>query len=119
MQEIDSQSELYSKGITTGENGDIITEMNGQKITSSDIALDIIDDSSAGDEIELKVYSRSTKKERTYKVKLLEDTSNTSYVNEIPKPSTTNGYYGYGNGNNGNDNSGGYDYYQSPFEFGQ
>lgn len=119
VQEIDSQSELYSKGITTGENGDIITEMNGQKITSSDIALDIIDDSSAGDEIELKVYSRSTKKERTYKVKLLEDTSNTSYVNEIPKPSTTNGYYGYGNGNNGNDNSGGYDYYQSPFEFGQ
>lgn len=138
IQEIDSKSELSTKGLTVGENGDIITEMNGQKITTSDIALDIIDDSSAGDEVELKVYSRTTKKEMTYKVKLLEDTSNTSYVNEIPKPSTTNGYSGsydggygegydsYGNGGSdgygGNESGGAYDYdeyFQSPFEFGQ
>ena len=109
IQEINAESELYSKGITTGENGDIITEINGQKITTNNIALDIIDDSSAGDEVELKIYSRSTKKEKTYKVKLLEDTSNTSYKNEIPKPSTTSG-------NSGSDY---YKYYQSPFEFGE
>lgn len=109
IQEINSESELYSKGLTTGTNGDIITEINGKKITTNNIALDIIDDSSAGDEVELKIYSRSTKKEKTYKVKLLEDTSNTSYKNEIPKPSTTGG-------NGGNDY---YKYYQSPFDFGE
>ena len=109
IQEINSESELYSKGLTTGTNGDIITEINGKKITNNNIALDIIDDSSAGDEVELKIYSRNTKKEKTYKVKLLEDTSNTSYKNEIPKPSTTGG-------NGGNDY---YKYYQSPFDFGE
>lgn len=109
IQEINSESELYSKGLTTGTNGDIITEINGKKITTNNIALDIIDDSSAGDEVELKIYSRNTKKEKTYKVKLLEDTSNTSYKNEIPKPSTTGG-------NGGNDY---YKYYQSPFDFGE
>ena len=122
IQEISSESELYSKGITTGTNGDIITKINGKEITNNNVALDIIDDSSSGDEVELVIYSRSTKKEKTYKVKLLEDKSNTSYVNEIPKPSATNGFY---DGNNGNGNSGNdsgsdyYKYYKSPFEFGE
>lgn len=125
IQEIDSKSDLYSKGLSTGNNGDIITEINGKKITTSDVALDIIDDSSAGDEVELKVYIVSTKKTKTFKVKLLEDTSNTSYKNEIPLPTTTapaNGYGGNngGNGSNGsNGNNGGYYYYQIPSGYGR
>lgn len=141
IESIDSSSELYSKGITTGDNGDIITKINGKAITSSDIALDIIDDSSAGDEVELTVYITSKKTTETFKVKLLEDTSNTSYKNEIPKSTTANPYgngsdgnngnYGNGNGNNnggndsgsnndngnGNSNSDSYGY-QNPFSFG-
>ena len=117
IQEIDPESELSKKGLTIGDNGDIITEMNGKKITSSDIALDIIDDSSAGDEVEIKVYSRSTKRETTYKVKLLEDTSNTSYVNEPVQPSTTtaSGFDGNGDG----DAFDYFEYFESPFDFGQ
>ena len=117
IQEIDPKSELSKKGLTVGDNGDIITEMNGKKITSSDIALDIIDDSSAGDEVEIKVYSRSTKRETTYKVKLLEDTSNTSYVNEPVQPSTTtaSGFDGNGDG----DAFDYFEYFESPFDFGQ
>lgn len=117
IQEIDPESELSKKGLTVGDNGDIITEMNGKKITSSDIALDIIDDSSAGDEVEIKVYSRSTKRETTYKVKLLEDTSNTSYVNEPVQPSTTtaSGFDGNGDG----DAFDYFEYFESPFDFGQ
>ena len=130
---IDSKSDLSTKGIATGENGDIITKINGKSITSSDIALDVIDDSSAGDEISLTIYSVSNKSTKTYKVTLMEDTSNTSYKNEIPKSTTVNPYgngsdgnsgnYGNGNGNgnsnggNGNGNSGS-DGYQNPFSFG-
>ncbi len=125
VQTIDEKSELYTKGLVTGENGDIITEINDEKITSSDVALDVIDDSNAGDEVELKVYIRATKKTKTYKIKLLEDTSNTSYVNEIPKPSTTTGgnYYG-GNqdpyNDYGDDQDNYYDfddYFDFPFDF--
>ena len=125
MQTIDEKSELYTKGLVTGENGDIITEINDEKITSSDVALDVIDDSNAGDTVELKIYIRATKKTKTYKIKLLEDSSNTSYVNEIPKPSTTTGgnYYG-GNqdpyNDYGDDQDDYYDfddYFDFPFEF--
>ena len=128
---IDSKSDLSTKGIATGENGDIITKINGKSITSSDIALDVIDDSSAGDEISLTIYSVSNKSTKTYKVTLMEDTSNTSYKNEIPKSTTVNPYGNgsdgnsgnYGNGNdNGNSNdgngNGGSDGYQNPFSFG-
>ena len=131
IQNIDEKSELYTKGLVTGQNGDIITEIHGKKITSSDIALDVIDDSNAGDEVTLKVYIRATKITKTFKIKLLEDTSNTSYVNEIPKPSTTTGgnYYGgnqtpdeHYDGNDGDKNddySYFEDYFDFPFEFGQ
>lgn len=133
---IDSKSDLSSKGVATGENGDIITKINGKAITSSDIALDVIDDSSAGDEITLTIYSVSNKSTKTYKVTLMEDTSNTSYKNEIPKSTTVNPYDNgsgdssgnYGNGNNGgndngnsngNGNDGNDSYgYQNPFSFG-
>lgn len=110
VQEINSQSELSNKGLTVGENGDIITEINGKKITAGEVALDIIDDSNAGDTVTLKVYSVSTKKTNTYKIKLLEDTSNTSYSNEIPHSTTApNDYYYYGGDDNDN---------QNPFSFG-
>lgn len=96
IQEINEDSELYSQGIATGTNGDIITKINGKAITKGDIALDIIDDSTAGDTVELEIYDVDKDKTNTYKVKLLEDKSNTSYVNEIPKSNTTTSpYYNY------------------------
>ncbi len=111
IQEISADSDLSKKNITTGESGDIITKINDKKITSSTTALDIIDNSTAGDEITLEIYSVSTKKTSTYKIKLLEDTSNTSYSNEIPHSTTPTGgnYYYYGDGNDSN---------QNPFSFG-
>ncbi len=110
IQEISSSSELAGKNITVGENGDIITEINGKKITTSAVALDIIDDSTAGDEVALKIYSVSTKKSSVYKIKLLEDTSNTSYSNEIPRSTTApNNYYYFGGDDDEN---------QNPFSFG-
>ena len=121
MQEIDPESELSKKDITVGENGDIITKMNGKEITSSDIALDIIDDSEAGDKITVTVYSRKTKREKTFTIHLLEDKSNTSYVNEIPKPTTTQSQedaFGYGEQNQ--DDFYGYEeFFESPFDFGR
>jgi len=126
VQGIDEKSELYTKGLVTGENGDIITEINGEKITSSDVALDVIDDSNAGDEIELKVYIRATKRTKTFRIKLLEDTSNTSYVNEAPKPTTTTGannYYGdrddYYDRYDQDDYYSFDDFFEFPFEFGR
>lgn len=121
VQEIDPESELSKKDITVGENGDIITKMNGKEITSSDIALDIIDDSEAGDKITVTVYSRKTKREKTFTIHLLEDKSNTSYVNEIPKPTTTQSQedaFGYGEQNQ--DDFYGYEeFFESPFDFGR
>ena len=64
---------------------------------------------------------------KTFKIKLLEDTSNTSYVNEIPKPSTTTGannYYGdpddyYDDRDDQDDYYDFDDFFESPFEFGR
>lgn len=79
IQSIDVDSELYSSGL---KQGDIVTEINGTEITSSDKALDIIDDSKAGDEVTLKVYIASSKSYKTVKAKMLEDTSVSSYTTQ-------------------------------------
>ncbi len=120
VQSIDSQSELSQKGLATGENGDIITHINGKEITSSDIALDVIDDSNAGDEIKVTVYKRKTKTTKTYTIRLLEDKSNTSYVNEIPKPTTTTrqNQDNFGYKDDGQNDYYEYDeFFESPFEW--
>lgn len=74
--EISTDSELYGKGIKTGS---IITEVNGEKIISSTTILDIIDSSTSGDEITLKIYDTNTKETGEYTIKLIEDKGTSSY----------------------------------------
>ncbi len=93
LQTIDKDCALYGKITNLGENGDIVTHINDKKITDSDVALDIIDDSVAGDTVTLKIYSIETQKTSTYTVKLLESVSSTSYVQVEPtQPNTTHPY---------------------------
>lgn len=82
---VDIESDLYNMGLT---KGDIITEINGKKITSADVALDIVDDSKAGDTVQLKVYKTDSKKTVSMSVSLLEDKSVSSYSTKIEQPST-------------------------------
>mgnify|MGYP002513657506 CR=1 FL=1 len=62
------QDEPQTGTLTIGCAGFYDVYINGKKITSSDIALDIIDDSNAGDEVTLTIYIRATKKIRTFKI---------------------------------------------------
>jgi len=77
IHEITADSGLYGKGYT---EGDIITAINGKKITIAAIVLDIIEDSQAGDTIELGIYRAATQKTETVKVQLVEAESGSSYV---------------------------------------
>lgn len=74
--EIDKSSDLYGKSV---EVNDIITHVGGTKITNSNIILDVIENSSPGDMLNLKVYSVSKKKYFDVTVKLLEDVGSSSY----------------------------------------
>ncbi len=85
IQSVDIDSNLYSSGLS---KGDIITEINGKTITAADIALDVIDDSTAGDKVTLKVYVSSSKSYKTMTAPLLEDTSYSSYSTEAPATTT-------------------------------
>ncbi len=89
IQEVSIDSDLQKEGIV---KGDIITEVDGTTITSSDQALDIIDAKSAGDTIELKIYIAATGKSKTCTATLLEDTSVSSYqtVDESEQSTTFN-----------------------------
>ena len=86
IQSVDIDSDLYNSGI---KQGDIITEINGTAITSADVALDIIDDSAAGDNMTLKVYIASTGKYNTVSAKMLEDKSVSSYTTQEQQTTTS------------------------------
>jgi len=73
---IDNSSDLYGKSV---EKKDIITHINGTEITDSNIILDLIDASSPGDTLNLKIYSVKNKKYFDVTVKLLEDEGSSSY----------------------------------------
>ncbi len=75
-------SDLYGKL----SNGDVITEINGIAVTSDDIVLDIIEQSSAGDKITLQVITASGST-KTYQAQLRANISESSYkTNEsLPK----------------------------------
>ena len=74
---IDKSCGLYGKSV---EINDIITHINGMKITDSNIILDIIDAAAPGDSLDLKIYSVKNKKTTDIKVKLLEDVGSSSYT---------------------------------------
>lgn len=86
IQSVDIDSDLYNSGL---KQGDIITELNGTTITAAEVALDIIDDSTAGDSMSLKVYVASTGKYKTLTAKMLEDKSVSSYTTQEQQTTTS------------------------------
>lgn len=86
IQSVDIDSDLYNSGL---KQGDIITEINGTTITAADVALDIIDDSTAGDSMTLKVYVASSGKYKTLTAKMLEDKSVSSYTTQEQQTTTS------------------------------
>ncbi len=73
---IDSSSPLANKNV---EVGDIITKVGALDITSSSVILDIIDSKSAGETLELTIYSTKKKKTLEISIILLEDKGGSSY----------------------------------------
>lgn len=86
IQEISINSGLYGKGIS---NGDIIVEIDDKPIVTEDVALDVIDDKYAGDEVKLKVYIASSGSYKTVTADLIEDTSTSSYSTQQQQQQTT------------------------------
>ncbi len=75
---VDTDSDLYGKI----NIGDLITEVNGAKITSDSVILDWIESSKPGDVLTFTVYTASGAY-RTVSGKLLPDTGSSSYVQAI------------------------------------
>ncbi len=71
---VDATSDLYGKVA----EGDIIVEVNGEKITSANIMLDVIDSAKPGDTITLAVIDDKGKT-KTVSAKLLADKGTSSY----------------------------------------
>ena len=84
---VSTDSELHNYGV--GES-DIITEIDGKKIVTADVALDVIDSNKSGDKVKVKVYSNSTKQYSEYTVTLLEDESTSSYKTQTQQNDTEN-----------------------------
>lgn len=80
IQSVSSDSSLYGKA----KEGDIITHINGIKITKDSVVLDIIDESKPGDEVTLTVLS-SSGAQQDYKVKLGANVGESSYSKEETK----------------------------------
>ncbi len=73
---ISEDSDLYGKDIA---QGDIITHINGEAITSSNQVLDIIDSAKAGDTISLTIYKSATGSSVTVSTRLVEYVGSSSY----------------------------------------
>lgn len=74
-------SDLYGKVA----EGDVITHINGTEVTSDDIVLDIIEESSAGDKISVTVLTKKGK-EITLEAVLKANTGESSYSSELDLP---------------------------------
>ena len=68
--------------------GDVITRINGIEVTSDDVVLDIIEESSAGDKVSVTVVSK-TGKESTFDITLKANTGESSYSSEINSDSSS------------------------------
>lgn len=75
---VSEDSDLFGKV----NEGDVITSINGIKVTSDDIVLDIIEDSSAGDKVSVTVITK-TGRESVFDVTLKANTGESSYSSEI------------------------------------
>ena len=89
---VSEDSDIFGK---VGE-GDMITHVNGVKITNDDIILDVIEDCKAGDTISLTVLHKNNKTV-DYSVKLRANTSDSSYStalddgNKLPSDDKSSG----------------------------
>ncbi len=77
IQSVSEDSDLSSFGFT---KGDIITNVNGTEVLSSNTLLDVVDSSKAGDEVELTIYRASKGEEETVTIKMLSDEGVSSYT---------------------------------------
>ena len=73
---ISNDSGLYGQGFS---KGDIITHVNDNEITSSEVLLEAIESSRAGDSIKLTIYKSKSKKSKNINVKLSADVGSSSY----------------------------------------
>lgn len=102
IRSISSDSDLKSSDIQVG---DMITAVNGKNLDTADVLLDIIDKSSVGDELTLKICRVSTDysiEEFEVTAKLIEDkgsaseeTETTTYINPFDYFNQYGGGYGY------------------------
>ncbi len=80
---------------------DVITEINGQKITKGDMVLDIIETAKPGDTVELTVFINNSRTYKTVKAQLIQAESTSSYESElsrepeIPKPENNGGTFDF------------------------
>lgn len=92
---VSEDSDLYGKV----NAGDVITHINDIEVTSDDIVLDIIEDSSAGDSIKVTVITKAGS-EKTFDAVLKANTSESSYSTKIESNNNQDG-------SQGSDSSGG------------
>lgn len=85
--EVTEASPLYGKI----SKGDIITEINGKKISKGDMVLDIIEESKPGDTVELTVYFSKNGSTKTYSAALVQAESESSYKSELASNNETGG----------------------------
>lgn len=90
--DITEDSDLYGKVA----KGDVITHINGQKITNDDMVLDIIEDCKAGDSISLTVlFANGSTKDFTVKLKSNVGQSSYSEKLEDSKDSASDGTFDF------------------------
>ncbi len=97
---VSSDSTLSKLGI---KEGDIITHVNDKEITDSNIMLDIIESSKAGDTLVLTVYNSETKQSSVYNVQLIEDKGSSSYY-AVDTPDSSTADSGDSSDSSGNKN---------------
>lgn len=85
--QIDEKSGLYGKA----EVKDIITHVNEKELTSAEVLFDVLENSTAGQTLNLTLYSVSKKTAYTCQVKLLEDKGSSSYNNSSSSGNSSSG----------------------------
>lgn len=86
---ITTDSDLNGKGIN---QGDIITHINDTKITTSSVALDIIESTAPGVVMSFTVYHTDTKTSETVYASLLPDQGNSSYTDKVTDDQSSNSF---------------------------
>ncbi len=95
VQEVTIESDLSGKGI---KSGDVITHINDVEITSSSVALDIIESTKPGVTLSFTVYHVATGESDTVLAVLLADRGSSSYTNSVIDDSQNGLKDPFGNG---------------------